>query len=77
MKRFAPVTDTELARARSDPAFRQKLLQRTLDALLSRLRKERQPRRATASDEQVREGVALAVRLAELIQSAHDGPRAQ
>ena len=74
MNRFAPVTDAQLARARNNPAFRQKLLQRTLDTLLNRLQKERQPRRATASDEQVREGVALAVRLAELIQSAEKAP---
>ena len=72
MSRFPQVTEAELARARNDAAFRQKLLQRNLDALLNRLQKERQPRTATASDVQIREGVSLAVRLAELIQAASD-----
>jgi hypothetical protein len=69
MNRFSVVTEAELARARSDVAFRQRLLQQGLDALLSRLQRERQPRTATASDVQIREGVNLAVRLAELIQA--------
>jgi hypothetical protein len=72
MNWFSAVTDAELARARNDAAFRQKLLQQTLDALLKRLQKERQPRTATASDTQMREGVNLAVKLAELIQAAAD-----
>ena len=72
MNRFLAVSDAELARARADAAFRQKLLQQSLDALLNRLQKERQPRRATATDAQMREGVNLAVKLAELIQAAAD-----
>jgi hypothetical protein len=70
MNRFTPITDAELARARTDGVFRQRLLQQSLDGLLYRLQKERQPRTATASDAQMREGVNLAVRLAELIQGA-------
>jgi hypothetical protein len=70
MNRFATITDAELARARSDVAYRQRLLQQSLDALLNRLQRERQPRLATASDAQMREGVNLAVKLAELIQAA-------
>jgi hypothetical protein len=71
MRPFFPVTETELDRARHDPAFRQKLLQRSLDALLSGLQKHRQSPRTVAdsSEKQIREGVALAVRLAELIQT--------
>ena len=69
MNRISEVTDAEIARARSDVAFRQRLLQQSLDALLNRLQKERQPRTATASDAQIREGVDLAVKLAELIQA--------
>jgi hypothetical protein len=70
MRPFLPVTEAELDRARHDPAFRQKLLQRSLDALLSGLQKHRQSRRtAAACEAQIREGVALAVRLAELIQT--------
>jgi len=70
MSSFAPVTEAELARARSDPAFRHRLLQQSLDGLLARLQRERRPGRATATDVQMREGVTLAVRLAELIQGA-------
>jgi hypothetical protein len=76
MNPFSPVTEAELDRARHDPAFRQKLLQRSLDVLLSGLQKERQARRSsTASDGQMREGVSLAVRLAEMIQSAGPSQR--
>jgi len=70
MSSFAPVTEAELVRARSDPAFRHKLLQQSLDSLLARLQRERRPGRATATAVQMREGVTLAVRLAELIQGA-------
>ena len=68
---FSPVTDAELDHARRDPAFRQKLLSQNLDALLVGLQKlRRAPRPTDASAKQIREGVALAVRLAELIQTA-------
>jgi hypothetical protein len=73
MSPFSPVSEAELSRARNDPAFRQRLLQQSLDALLGKLQKERQaPRSANASDGQMREGITLAVRLAELIQAAAD-----
>jgi hypothetical protein len=71
MSSFPPVTEADLSRARSDPAFRQRLLQQSLDALLDRLQKERQmPNSVAAKPAQMREGVTLAVRLAELIQTA-------
>ena len=71
MSSFPPVTDADLSRARTDPAFRQRLLQQSLDALLGRLQKERQMPTATAAKpSQMREGVTLAVRLAELIRTA-------
>jgi hypothetical protein len=71
MSSFPPLTDADLSRARTDPAFRQKLLEQSLDALLDRLQKERQtPSSAAAKPGQMREGVTLAVRLAELIQTA-------
>ena len=69
---FAPVTDAELARARSDPAFRRQLLSQSLDVLLARLKKLRAappPPRADKGASQIREGVELAVKLAELIQA--------
>jgi hypothetical protein len=75
MSSFPPVTDADLSRARTDPAFRQRLLQQSLDALLDRLQKERQmPSSAAAKPGQMREGVTLAVRLAELIQTAQPSP---
>jgi hypothetical protein len=76
MDPFAPVTEVELAQARGDPAFRNKLLTRNLEILLGKLQKQRQsPRSATASAAQMREGVTLAVRLAELIQTTAIPPR--
>ena len=69
MGAYAPVTDEELARARSDPAFRQKLLSENLEALLAGIKRLRKaPAANGAGDKQIREGVELAVRLAELIQ---------
>jgi hypothetical protein len=71
MSSFPAVTEADLSRARTDPAFRQRLLQQSLDALLDRLQKERQmPRSLAAKPGQMREGVTLAVRLAEMIQTA-------
>ena len=70
MDPFAPVTEAELAQAREDPAFRNRLLTRNLEILLGKLQKQRQaPHSATASAAQMREGVTLAVRLAEMIQT--------
>ncbi len=76
MSPFSPITEAELARARRDPAFRQKLLTESLEVLLGKLQKQRQASRATlATTKQMREGVTLAVRLAELIQTAADPSR--
>ena len=71
MGTFSPVTDADLARARHDPAFRHQLLSQNLDALLSGLGKLRSSApsvRESGNPDKLREGVALAVRLAELIQ---------
>ena len=66
---YAPVTEDELAHARTDPVFRQKLLSQNMEALLAGIRKLRKgPAANGPSDKQIREGVELAVRLAELIQ---------
>jgi len=76
LRTFSPVTEAELERARSDKAFRRKLLAENLDALLGKLQKLRTtPASAPASAKQMREGVQLAVRLAELIQAGTDPPR--
>jgi hypothetical protein len=68
------VSDDDLARARRDPAFRQHLLTENLDRLLEALNRMR--RSQTASPEsarQMREGVDLAVKLADWLQR-HGGP---
>jgi hypothetical protein len=72
MSNFLAVTDSDLARARTDPVFRQKLLTESLEILLATIKRQRKPGQPARSsgDTQLREGVELAVRLAELIQSA-------
>jgi len=71
MGTFSPVTDAELAHARRDPAFRQKLLAQSLEILLTGLQKARaRPSGSSDTAKLIREGVAAAVRLAELIQAA-------
>ena len=69
MSTFSPVTDADLSRARTDPVFRQRLLEQNLEALLAGMKKLRSaaPTRGNGA-RQLREGVELAVRLAELIQ---------
>jgi hypothetical protein len=65
----ALVNDDDLARARLDPAFRHQLVADNLDMLLSELNKLRQ--RANGDNRtarQIREGVDLAVQLADLLQ---------
>jgi len=72
MAAFAPVTDADLARARKDAAFRQKLLERNLETLLVRVKKLRNsaPPAQSVPARQMREAIELAVRLAEMIQGA-------
>ncbi len=63
------VTEDDLARARQDPTFRQQLMAQNLDKLLAALNRARHD--GTKSPEvarQMREGVALAVRLADRLQ---------
>jgi hypothetical protein len=69
MSTFPQITESELARARTDAAFRQKLLTQSLEVLLARMQKLRASALA-GGEGQIREGVELAVRLAELIQEA-------
>jgi hypothetical protein len=77
MSSFSPVTEAELARARADAAFRQQLLTANLDLLLAKLQQLRKaPASEAGSAKQIREGVQLAVKLAELIQAVADAPRA-
>jgi hypothetical protein len=73
------VTDGDLARARSDPEFRHRLVADNLQLLLNELNRLRNrggtdPQRAR----QIREGVDLAVKLADLLQriDCSRGPKA-
>lgn len=72
MATFSPVTDTDLARARRDPAFRQRLLAHSLETLLEAMQRVRGATRSVDGDgaKQLREGAELAVRLAVLIQKS-------
>jgi hypothetical protein len=61
------ITDCDLARARQDTNFRRQLLTESLELLLAELGKLQRAANATARADQVREGVELAVKLAELL----------
>ena len=74
----ATITDADLARARQDPQFRQQLLASNLDRLLVALARLRST--ASAHDpvpaRQIREGVQLAVKLANILQQGGGKPGA-
>jgi hypothetical protein len=61
------VTDEDLARARTDPDFRQKFMADHLDRLLEALNVARRSASNPARAKQIREGVDLAVKLAEIL----------
>jgi hypothetical protein len=68
------VTDSDLARARQDKDFRQRLLTESLELLLGELSKLQRAAPSGARADQVREGVELAVKLADLVRQL--APRA-
>ena len=68
MSETAIVTDDDLARARQDPAFRHQLVADSLELLLRELNRLRSAKSNAARQRQIREGVELAVRLADLLQ---------
>lgn len=70
------VTDEELAQARHDPGFRLQLIATNLDHLLTALAKLRASENSAdpVSARQIREGVQLAVKLAEILQRAGGDP---
>ena len=71
------VTEDELARARTDPAFRQQFLAQNLDRLLDALKRMRRASDQNAdAARQIREGADLAVKLADRLQSGDLGPHA-
>jgi hypothetical protein len=70
----ALVTDEELARARVDPEFRHRLVADNLERLLGELKRLRSGKPNARSLKHIREGVDLAVRLAELLQRIERAP---
>jgi hypothetical protein len=70
MTGFARISDADLRRARVDPAFRRKLLAGSLDGLLEAVKKLKDAAPTVEPEAgQLREGVELAVKLAELLQN--------
>ena len=69
MSNFTEVTDEDLARARKDPAFRHKLISDNLEVLLLTLHRLRSQPTDRAVTRQIRDGVNMAVKLAELLQT--------
>jgi len=67
MSAFPLVTDADLARARQDAEFRQRLLTDSLEGLLAELNKLQRAVDDAAHDDQMREGAELAVKLADLL----------
>jgi hypothetical protein len=68
-------TDSDIERARRDPAFRQQLLAQNLEKLLAALGNMRKSDdKNPVSARQIREGVDLAVKLADRLHRA--GPNA-
>ena len=73
------ISEDDIERARIDPAFRQQLLAENLERLLHALNTMRRNGDADpASARQIREGVDLAVKLADRLQKNEQrpGPRA-
>jgi len=65
---IALATDDNLARARVDPEFRHRLVAESLELLLNELNRLRSRKTDSKRSKQIREGVDLAVKLAELLQ---------
>jgi hypothetical protein len=60
--------DSDLARARLDPQFRQDLLAHSMDTLLGALKRVQAGDVSPNAARQLKEGAALAVKLADLLQ---------
>ena len=67
------VTDSDLARARHDTGFRQRLLTENLELLLGELSKLQRTAQNAARAEQIREGVELALKLTDLLRRMAPG----
>jgi hypothetical protein len=74
MRAAALVTDDDLARSRVDPEFRHRLVAENLEMLLSELKRLRNGKTDAGRTNQIREGVDLAVQLAEILQRIEHAP---
>jgi hypothetical protein len=77
MGQIALVTDNDLARSREDPEFRHRLIAESLELLLTELNRLRNGKTDTQRAKQIREGVNLAVQLAEILQRIEQAPASQ
>ena len=77
MREIALVTDDDLTRARVDPEFRHRLVADNLELLLSELNRLRGGKTDRRRAKQIREGVDLAVQLAEILQRIERAPGAR
>jgi hypothetical protein len=68
MRAVALVTDDDLARSRADPQLRHRLVADNLEFLLAELNRLRSTKPDARCARQIREGVDLAVQLAEILQ---------
>ncbi|MPZ41274.1 MAG: hypothetical protein GEU95_25160 [Rhizobiales bacterium] len=74
MRQIALVTDDDLARSRMDPELRHRLVAENLELLLSELNRLRSDKTDEHRAKQIREGVNLAVQLAEILQRIEQPP---
>jgi hypothetical protein len=74
MRAAALVTDDDLARSRVDPEFRHRLVAENLEMLLNELKRLRNGKTDAGRANQIREGVDLAVQLAEILQRIEHAP---
>jgi hypothetical protein len=77
MNEISLITDSDLARAREDAEFRQRLLTENLELLLGELNKLQRAANKAKRPDQVREGVELAIKLADLLRRIGAGGAAR
>jgi len=77
MNEISLITDSDLARAREDAEFRQRLLTENLELLLGELNKLQRGANKAKRPDQVREGVELAIKLADLLRRIGPGGAAR
>ena len=66
---FAQITETDIARSRADPRFKQVLLARSLEQLLGALYQLQHGETEPANADDLRQGAMIAVQVADLIRA--------